>query len=106
MSPGWKNFEPHAKEGRDGVTHPSRLPRRGLFCLAGFFPQMYNGRMPSQPSPLGRKKLRKPKAREMVLGVRLSAREWEMLQAVVDAEGVTASELVRRWLKTAHTRLV
>lgn len=54
------------------------------------------------PSSKVAKKLRKPKAREMVLGVRLSMRELAMLQKVVDAEGVTASELVRRWLVAMH----
>jgi hypothetical protein len=36
------------------------------------------------------------------VGVRFSARELMMMQELMDVEGVTASELVRRWLRAAH----
>jgi hypothetical protein len=52
-----------------------------------------------------RKKLVKPAPRNLTLGVRLSVREIAMLQDIVNAEGVRASELVRRWLKAAHDSL-
>ena len=37
--------------------------------------------------------------------LRLSERESEMLQELMDDEGVVAAELVRRWLKIAHEKL-
>jgi hypothetical protein len=49
-----------------------------------------------------RKKLRKPSPRLGAVGVRFSARELMMMQELMDVEGVTASELVRRWLRAAH----
>ena len=68
--------------------------------------------MPARPRPKKvRKSPRRPAqraptpsriVRDVRYELRLSDRESEMLQEIMDAEGLPASELVRRWLHGAH----
>lgn len=54
-------------------------------------------------------KMKRKPLRRLLRGIRyelrLNDRESEMLQAVMDAEGTSAAELVRRWLKSAYAEV-
>jgi hypothetical protein len=82
------------------VDHGEEFYENLLSCTSGR--RVYNRWVSTKKS--ARKKFKRP-PRADVLGVRLNVREVAMMQAVVDVEGVSASELVRGWLRTAHDAL-